>query len=241
MRIYSEFRSGAGAFRLGAGAERVYECFMLKTSMFALTAALTVATVSGCAGTPAAPFDQLKSANLTAYRLQNHDTTAAAPGAATPGAPPAVAIPGLPPEMNTWLQQGAAAVSAALPGLLPGAAGALPGAAAVDTTPRFHDFRILSQTQVIDPDLKESLGKLLGDKDSFDNSKAGCAPNVFYADLGLSFTSTSSTTPNDLLISFQCNQVVSRSFAWPHPATGMKADTVKKLSEIVLKIFPQGT
>src|SRR4051794_38139786 len=100
MRIYSEFRSGAGAFRLGAGAERVYECFMLKTSMFALTAALTVATVSGCAGTPAAPFDQLKSANLTAYRLQNHDTTAAAPGAATPGAPPAVAIPGLPPEMN---------------------------------------------------------------------------------------------------------------------------------------------
>jgi hypothetical protein len=213
---------------------------MLKTSTFALAAVLTVATVSGCAGTPAAPFDQLKTANLTAYRLQNAEATATTPGVtATPGAAPTLTIPGLPPEMNAWIQQGAAGLSAVLPGLLPGAAAALPGA--VDTTPRFHDFRILSQTQVLDPDLKESLGKLLGDKDSFDNVQARCAPNVFYADMGLSFTSTGGPTPNDLLISFQCNQVVSRSFAWPHPATGMKPDTVKKLSEIVLKIFPQGT
>jgi hypothetical protein len=213
---------------------------MLKTSTFALAAAVTVATVSGCAGTPAAPFDQLKTANLTAYRLQNAEANAPAAGAAaTPGAAPALTIPGLPPEMNSWLQQGAAAVSAALPGLLPGAAGALPGA--VDTTPRFHSFRILSQTQVLDPDLKESLGKVLGDKDSFDNAQARCAPNVFYADLGLSFTSNTGAAPNDLLISFQCNQVVSRSFAWPHPATGMTPDTVKKVAEIVLKIFPQGT
>lgn len=213
---------------------------MLKTSTLALAAVTTAFAVIGCAGTPAAPFDQLKTANLTAYRLQNAEANAALPGAAaTPGAPAPIAIPGLPPEMNTWLQQGAAAVQQVLPGLLPGAAGAvLPQA---DTTPRFHDFRILSQTQVLDPDLKETLGKLLGDKDSFDNAQARCAPNVFYADMGLSFTSTAGPTPNDLLISFQCNQVVSRSFAWPHPATGMKPDTVKKLSEIVLKIFPQGT
>src|SRR4051812_2261985 len=140
---------------------------MLKTSTLALAAVATVAALTGCAGTPAAPFDQLKSANLTAYRLQNAEANAALPGAAaTPGAAP-VAIPGLPPEMNAWLQQGAAAVSQVLPGLLPGAAAVLPAA---DTTPRFHDFRILSQTQVLDPDLKESLGKLLGDKDSFDNA-----------------------------------------------------------------------
>ena len=212
---------------------------MLKTSTLALAAVTTVAALTGCAGTPAAPFDQLKTANLTAYRLQNADATAPVAGAAaTPAVP--VTIPGLPPEMNAWIQQGAAAVSQVLPGLLPGAAaaGVLPQA---DTTPRFHDFRILSQNQVLDPDLKETLGKLLGDKDSFDNSEARCAPNVFYADLGLSFTSTAGPTPNDLLISFQCNQVVSRSFAWPHPSTGMKPDTVKKLAEIVLKIFPQGT
>ena len=212
---------------------------MLKTSTLAL-AAVTLAALSGCAGTPAAPFDQLKTANLTAYRLQNVETPAAVPGvAATPGAP-ALTIPGLPPEMQSWIQQGAAGLSQLIPpGLLPGAAGAILPAA--DTTPRFHDFRILSQTQVLDPDLKESLGKLLGDKDSFDNVQARCAPNVFYADMGLSFTSTTGGAPNDLLVSFQCNQVVSRSFAWPHPATGMKTDTVKKLSEIVLKIFPQGT
>ncbi len=212
---------------------------MLKTSTLALAAVATVAALTGCAATPAAPFDQLKTANLTAYRLQNADATPVVAGA-TPGAPaPAISIPGVPPELNALLQQGAAGLQAVLPGLLPGAAGAiLPQA---DTTPRFHDFRILSQTQVLDPDLKETLGKLLGDKDSFDNSQARCAPNVFYADMGMSFTSTAGPTPNDLLISFQCNQVVSRSFAWPHPATGMKADTVKKLAEIVLKIFPQGT
>ena len=212
---------------------------MLKTSTFALAAALTVATVSGCAGTPAAPFDQLKTANLTAYRLQHATPTGALPGAAaTPGAAPGLAIPGLPPEMNSWIQQGAAGLSAVLPGLLPGAAAALPAA---DTSPRFHDFRILSQTQVLDPELKETLGKLLGDKDSFDNAQARCAPNVFDADLGMSFTSGTGGPPNDLLISFQCNQIVSRRFAWPHPATGMTLDTVKKIAEIALKIFPQGT
>ena len=210
---------------------------MLKTSTFALVAALTVATVSGCAGTPATPFDQLKTANLTAYRLG--DATNPVPGAAaTPAAAPALTIPGLPPEMNTWIQQGAAGLQAALPGLLPGAAAILPAA---DTTPRFHDFKIFSQTQVLDPDLKETLGKVLGDKDSFNNTDARCAPNVFFADFGLSFTSASSGTPNDVLISFRCNQVVSRSFAWPHPATGMTQDTVKKIAEIALKIFPQGT
>jgi len=212
---------------------------MLKTSTFALAAALTVATVSGCAGTPAAPFDQLKTANLTAYRLG--DATNPVPGAAAPAAAaPALTIPGLPPEMNTWIQQGAAGLSAVLPGLLPGGAAAV-GLPAADTTPRFHDFKIFSQTQVLDPDLKETLGKVLGDKDSFDNAQARCAPNVFFADLGLSFSSTSGSTPNDVLISFRCNQVVSRSFAWPHPATGMTSDTVKKIAEIALKIFPQGT
>ncbi len=146
----------------------------------------------------------------------------------------------MPPEIQTWIQQGAAGLSQLIPpGLIPGGAAAVLPAA--DTTPRFHDFRILSQNQVLDPDLKDSLGKLLGDKDSFDNADARCAPNVFYAEMGLSFTSTVGQAPNDLLVSFSCNQVVSRSFAWPHPATGMKADTVKQLSAIVQKIWPQGT
>jgi hypothetical protein len=211
---------------------------MLKTSTLALAAAATIATLSGCASAPAAPFDTLKSANLTAYRLQNYEVPANTPGAA-PAAPGAL-IPGLPAEVQTWIQQGAAGLSQLIPpGLLPGAAAAVLPAA--DTTPRFHDFRILSQTQVLDPDLKDSLGKLLGNKDSYDNADARCAPNVFYAEMGLSFTSQVGQAPNDVLVSFSCNQVVSRSFAWPFPATGMTADTVKQLSAIVQKIWPQGT
>jgi hypothetical protein len=210
---------------------------MLKSSVCAFIgfAALT----AGCAGKPAAPFDTLKTANLTAYRLQNYEPPAAV--AAAPGAAPA--IPGLPPEIQTWIQQGAQGLGALIPpglipqGILPGGA-PLPGA--VDTTPRFHTFRILSQTQVMDPDLKEKLADILGDEDSFDNKNARCAPNTFYAEMGLSFTSTSSPQPNDLLVSFSCNQVVSRSFAWPHQATGMTADTVKDLSEVVQKLWPQG-
>jgi hypothetical protein len=212
---------------------------MLKTSTLAFVALATLATLSGCASAPAAPFDQLKTANLTAYRLQNYEVPAAVPGAATP-ATPGTLIPGLPAEVQTWIQQGAAGLSQLIPpGLLPGAAAAV--APPVDTTPRFHDFRILSQTQVLDPDLKDSLGKLLGSKASFDNADARCAPNVFYAEMGLSFTSAVGSAPNDLLVSFSCNQVVSRSFAWPHPATGMKPETVKALSDIVQKIWPQGT
>jgi hypothetical protein len=211
---------------------------MLKTSTLALAAAATIATLSGCASAPAAPFDTLKSANLTAYRLQNYEVPANTPGAA-PAAPGAL-IPGLPAEVQTWIQQGAAGLSQLIPpGLLPGAAAAVLPAA--DTTPRFHDFRILSQTQVLDPDLKDSLGKLLGNKDSYDNADARCAPNVFYAEMGLSFTSQVGQAPNDVLVSFSCNQVVSRSFAWPFQATGMTSDTVKQLSAIVQKIWPQGT
>jgi len=43
------------------------------------------------------------------------------------------------------------------------------------------------------------------------------------------------------LISFSCSQIVSRSFAWPHPATGMTPDTVGKLHDVVQKLWPQGT
>ncbi|HEY6078249.1 MAG TPA: hypothetical protein VIW29_05570 [Polyangiaceae bacterium] len=195
----------------------------------------------GCASKPAPPFDMLKTSNLTAYRLQNYEPPAAvaAPGAAAP------AIPGLPPEIQTWIKQGAAGLQQLIPpGLqIPGLTlpGTAPLAPAVDTTPRFHTFRILSQTQVLDADLKEELAELLGDADSFDNTQARCAPNVFYAEMGMSFGSAPGAQTNDMLVSFSCNQVVSRSFSWPHPATGMKADTVKSLSEMVQKVFPQGT
>lgn len=190
---------------------------------------------AGCAGKPAAPFDTLKQSQVTAFRLQNYEP----PASATPA--PGGGVPGLPPEIQGWIQQGAQGLQQLIPpGLLPpgflGQGGTAPAPAAPiqDTTPRFHGFRILSQTQVIDEDLKEDLADVLGDDDSFDNNHAGC----MYAEMGLSFTG--GAQPNDVLISFSCNQIQARTFAWPHPSTGMKPKTVKELSEVVQKLWPPG-
>ncbi len=210
-----------------------------------LALAASLSTV-GCASHPAAPFDTLKTANLTAFRLQNYEPPPAAPTAATPapGAAGLPAIPGLPPEVQQWVQQGAQGLQALIPpGLLP--PGLTPGAtpapiAAAPEVPRFHGFRILGQTQVMDADLKEKLGKILGDPDSFDNKDARCAPGVIYAEMGLTFTQGPGAPVNDVLVSFSCSQVVSRSFTWPHAATGMTPDTTKSLTEAVQKLWPQG-
>lgn len=205
------------------------------------TAALSV----GCAGKPAAPFDALKTSNLTAYRLQNNEPPA--PVAALPGTPGAPAIPGLSPDIQNSITAGVQALQKLIPpGIqIPGLPlpGAPAGAAApvADTTPRFQGYRIMSQQQVLDAELKEELGKLLGDADNFDNTTARCPQNLFLAEFGLSFAGAPGAPGNDVLVSFSCNQVVSRSFSWPHPATGMKSDTVGDLSEILVKVFPQGT
>jgi hypothetical protein len=207
---------------------------------FLATTLLTGLLGMACASAPAAPFDTLKNANATAYRLQNYEPqAAAAPTAATPGAAPA--IPGVPPEIMTWIQTGAQSLQQLIPpGILP----TLPGATAAATAPeapRFHNFRILSQTQIMDADLREKLGKILGSSDSFDNQYARCAPGVIYPEMGLSFSTGPTAQPSDVLISFSCSQVVSRSFAWPHPATGMKPDTVESLTAVVQKLWPAGT
>ena len=104
-----------------------------------------------------------------------------------------------------------------------------------DTTPRFHGFRILSQTQVIDEDLKAELGKILGNDSNFDNNHAAC----MYAEMGLSFSSGG--PPNDVLISFSCNQVGAKTFAWPHASNGMKPKTVQKLADVVQQLWPPGS
>jgi hypothetical protein len=208
--------------------------------VLALTSVLAVGAV-GCAASPKAPFDTLKDSNATAYRLQNYEPPeqTAAAGAAAPGA-----IPGLPPEIQQWIQQGAQALPQLIPpgllppGLIPGAPTAAAPAAA--NIPRFHNFRILGQSQIMDPDVKEKLAKVLGDEDSFDNGSARCAPGTIYPELGLSWSAGPGAS-NDLLISFSCSQVVSRSFAWPHPATGMTPSTTEELTKIVQKIFPQGS
>lgn len=208
---------------------------MTKASLLGV-AVLAASATMGCAGKPAPPFDTLKTANLTAFRLQNYEPPAAA--AAAPAAPGM--LPGLPPEISTWVQQGAQGLQALIPpGLLPPGMlnpqqGAVAPAPVQDTTPRFHGFRILSQTQVIDEDLKEELGKILGNDSNFDNNHAAC----MYAEMGLAFSSGGPS--NDVLISFSCNQVAAKTFAWPHPAAGMKPKTVQKLADVVQNLWSPG-
>ncbi len=219
---------------------------MSKPLAFCLVAA---ALSLGCAGKPAAPFDTLKTSNLTAFRLQNNDTAPAVAATPAPGAAAGTpVIPGLDPNLQNSITAGVQALQKLIPpglqipGLaLPGAAG-VPGVTPVaDTTPRFQTFKILAQQQVLDNELKEDLGKLLGDKDNFDNTYARCAPNVFFPEYGLSFASAPGAQSNDLLVSLACNQVVSRTFSWPYPSTGMKISTHSDLNELLVKIFPQGT
>src|SRR5437762_10536961 len=126
-----------------------------RTSLLVLSVVVTLAGLNGgCAGNPVAPFDSMKNAPMTAYRLQNYEpppVVAAAPTA--PGQ-----IPGLPPEIQKWVQAGASMLPPGLlpPGLIPGTGA--PAPAPVDNTPRFHNFRVLGMpANVIDPKLRDEL------------------------------------------------------------------------------------
>lgn len=190
---------------------------------------------SACASAPAAPFDTFPSSNVTAYRLQNFEPPA--PVAGDPGAVPV--IPGIPPQIQQWAQQALPGLQQMIPpGLIPGLPGlpGMPGAAPVaqPQAPRFHGFRILEQQPMLNQDLKEELAELLGDKDSFQVPQSNC----MYAEMGLSFSSSPAAAPNDVLISFSCNQMQGHNFIWPHPSAGMTPDTVKKLADVVARLFP---
>jgi hypothetical protein len=205
--------------------------------------ALVLLPTVGCASAPAAPFDTLSNSNLTAFRLQNYEPPAQAAAPTQPGA----MLPGVPPEVQQWIQAGAAGLQQLIPpGLLPPGllppGGAQPAQPQMAQVPRFPagsqpNFRILAQTPVSNPDLKERLAELLGDPDSFDNRASPCE----YSEMGLSFGGTPGGFPNDVLISFSCNRVIARNFAWPHPRSGMTPDTVKELASIVQELWPPGT
>jgi hypothetical protein len=190
----------------------------------------------GCAR-PAPPFDTIKTSNLLAFRLQNYEPPAQVQPIQTPGG--GISIPGIPPEITQWAQAALPGLQQLIPpGLLP--PGLIPGApqagapAAAPNAPRFPmqqpNFRILGQNQIMDEDLKKELGKVLGKEKNFTADHANC----MYAEMGLSW----GQAPYDLLISFSCNQVEARNFAWPHPYRGMKKNTVEALAKVVQQVFP---
>jgi len=204
-------------------------------------AALACVAAVGCA-TTAPPFDSIKTANTTLLRLQNYEPPAAAPIGAAPGAAPL--IPGIPPEIQQWAQQAAPALQQLLPpGLLPpgllGGAPLPPSPQAQQQGFRFHNRLVLGTAQVMDADLREDLGKLLGDEDNFQLEHQPCD----YAELGMGWSPQPGMPPYEILISFSCNNIrAAQGFAWPHATgIGMKPKLVEGLTQVIQKLFPTTT
>ena len=206
----------------------------LRILQYAMSPVLFGLLATACASAPAAPFNQLEKSNLLVFRLQNFEPPAATPAAGQQTVP---VLQGLPPEIQSWIQQGAQGLQQLIPpGLIPGLNAQAATVAPAPEAPRFYGFRILGQTQVSDPELQKQLADLFGNKDHFEAPKANC----LYPELGFSFGPGPGSPSNDFLVSFSCNQVQARSFAWPHPYTGMTADTVSQLTQVVKKIWPGG-
>jgi hypothetical protein len=181
----------------------------------------------------------MEKSNVLVFRLQNYEPPAAvaAAPAATPGQVPL--LQGLPPEISSWIQQGAAGLQQLIPpGLIPqnlmqgGQQAAAPAPDA--NVPRFYGFRILSQNQVMDSELRASLGKIFGDADNYETPKYNC----MYPEMGVAFGPTPGAPTYDYLVSFSCHQVQSKNFQWPHPQTGMKVSMEKDLADVVRKLWP---
>jgi hypothetical protein len=206
-------------------------------------AVLACTAAIGCAHA-APPFDTLKNSNATLLRLQNYEPPAATPLGAAPGAATPL-IPGIPPEIQQWAQQAAPALQQLLPpGLLP--PGLLGGTNVLPSAPqaqqqgfRFHNRLVLGTAQVMDPDLREDLGKLLGDEDNFQLEHQPCD----YAELGLGWATQPNMPPYEILISFSCNNIrAAQGFAWPHASgIGMKPKLVEGLTQVVQRLFPTTT
>lgn len=192
----------------------------------------------GCAGTPASPFDQMQSAPITAFRLQNFEPPPQPAAQAAPPTAPGM-IPGVPPEIQKWIQAGASMLP---PGLLP--PGLLPGMTAaaqpqpqppIDTAPRFHGFRILGQAPVTNEKLRKQLIDIFGFEKNFDDTHASCV----YAEFGFSFARIGQP-PADVLVSLSCDQVQPQNFAWPHKNQGLTPDSVKAIANISQAVFGMG-
>ncbi len=198
-----------------------------RTPKFVLAICVSLLGAAACAGSPVAPFDSFKNAPMTAYRLQNYEPP---PQAAAPTAPGQ--IPGLPPEIQKWVQAGASMLPPGLlpPGLIPGVT---PAPAPVDNSPRFHSFRVLGMpANVVDGKLRDELIDIFGYEKNFDDTHGNCV----YAEFGFSFARMGQP-PADVLVSLSCDQVQAQNFIWPHRSTGLKPDTVQRISKVSQAIF----
>jgi hypothetical protein len=180
---------------------------------------------TGCGGSLAQPFEQLKTAKaqVYVYRLQNFEPPAQA--AATPAMPNF-----LPPQIQDLAKL-------LPPGLLPPGlfpqAGA-PTAPSNQPTARFHNFRILGYMQLADVKTTDEVYDIFGKEKNFEMPKSQCN----YSEFGFSFQSPGQQQ-QDILVSLSCNQVQAFNFNWPHAGkSGLGPDTSKRIIAVAQKAFP---
>ena len=198
---------------------------MRRSYFLAIPALLLIG--QGCGGSLAQPFDQMKSAPITLYRLQNFEPPAAqAAAAATPFQVPA--------QIQQWIQAGAAMLPPGLipPGLIPGATAAAPAQEDL----RFHGFRVLGFKPIPDAKTHDEILDIFGHESNFVVQHDGC----MYAEFGVS-VQQASATPADILISLSCDQAVSAGgFNWPYAKNGIPSDTAKRIVAAVQTVFGGG-
>lgn len=191
-------------------------------------AVVALLALEGCGSSLAQPFDQMKNAQITIYRLQNYE-----PPQAPAASAPAAGLQ-LPPQIQQWIQQGAAMLP---PGLLP--PGLLPGQPAPTAQPanvqRFHNFPILGWMAINDPKQHDEVLDILGHDSNFVVQHDNC----MYAEFGFSIANPTAP-PADVLVSLSCDQVQAFNFAWPYTKTGISGDSAKRIAAVVQKAFGGG-
>ncbi len=194
----------------------------------AATLGVLLFVLEGCGASLAQPFDAMKNAPVTAYRLQNYE-----PPPPAPNAPATAGAFQLPPQIQQWMTAGAAMLP---PGLLP--PGLIPGSSTAPVAPqqqvaRFHDFRILGWQNMTDAKNHDELMDIMGKEANFEVPRENC----MFAEFGFSIAQVNQP-PADILISLSCNQIRSFGFAWPHGSkTGLSADTTKRIIAVMQKNF----
>ncbi|HEX3769810.1 MAG TPA: hypothetical protein VHV30_03040 [Polyangiaceae bacterium] len=188
----------------------------------AAIAAAALGAGTGC-GTLTPPFNAMKDAQMTVYRLQNFEPPATA-STATTGLQ-------IPAQIQQWITAGASLLP---PGLLP--PGLLPGTQTAPAAPdaqRFHGFRILEWQPINDPSAKNDVTDLFGHGSNFQNTPPSC----MYAEFGFAMAQAGAPAPADVLVSLSCEQVQAFNFQWPYPATGVTPGAGQKVGKIIQEVF----
>ncbi|HEY1693862.1 MAG TPA: hypothetical protein VGG39_16960 [Polyangiaceae bacterium] len=193
-------------------------------------AALTVAGSTGCMPALSPPFDQMKGAQMTVYRLQNY-----VPPAASAQQTPALGGIQLPPQIQQWISAGASLIPPGLlpPGLLPGTTAPVVAPDASRFPPGPQGFPVLGTQQVMDSGTANDILDTLGHAQNFQPATQGC----MYAELGIAIQQPNNPQPADFLVSLSCMQIQAVGVQWPYQNNGLTETSEKKFATLLQRVF----